>query len=300
MRVVRKERPPRLAPLPRDGPRVGSPGAGEISQRPAERGKPVCENRRQQLWRRQGGKPRSDDGGVSGDTGDKFLDLFPGKPSPRPVEHRLLPPLGEAERFQQADGDDILGGELSWRDPEKAEFRRQGAQQRHRLVYSSAVRPRNFLRLFRQGGEEVGGPGRESQMPEETVGSKRLLPVDLRQFSPRQPSLHVHLEKAVLGVDESLREVEIVVVRGGDVGNAVPVPRDFDGGQKAGYGKGAFPLRNARPEEGGTGREQKGERDEEAQSLSSKHPGGPVPLSHRFPNTRALTFPRTFSKTSPV
>src|SRR4030065_583943 len=91
---------------------------------------------------------------------------------------------------------------------------------------------------------------------------------------PAQPPLQVHREKAVLGVDEPLREGEVVVVRRGDVGDAVRVPGDLDGGRQAGDGKGAFPLRHARLGEGRTGGQPKRGGGEKAAAPPEERAGG--------------------------
>ena len=71
---------------------------------------------------------------------------------------------------------------------------------------------------------------------------------DLGKLAGGVAAQSVHLEEAVLGGDEALGDEEIVHAGGGDLGDAVGIALDGDGGGETGDGEGAVDLR-----EGGAG-----------------------------------------------
>jgi hypothetical protein len=140
----------------------------------------------------------------------------------------------------------------------------------------------------------------EPQVAEEPVRGKGGLAEDLREFPPREAPLHLHLEQAVLRVAEPLGEIQVVVVRRGDVRYAETVPDDFDGGDKARRGERPVPLRDACAEKGAAGRQQEQKYGEGVASRHRPAKGrGALPGGHRFGNARAFTRERIVSNTSP-
>ena len=55
----------------------------------------------------------------------------------------------------------------------------------------------------------------------------RHLPEQLGELASGEPARQVHLEKAILAVDESRRVSEVDAIRGRDSGNTEAIPLDF-------------------------------------------------------------------------
>ena len=145
---------------------------------------------------------------------EQLLVPVPGEP-PRQVDERRRPRSGVVGR--QARGHVEQGVLDGWRrhlrHPRRAPLTEPGVDR-----VRGVVPP---------GGELRPGAG-EADRPGEPVVGQRAVGEDLGETSARRAEQQVHLEQALTGGDEPLREPEIVERRGADVRHAPAVPEDLD------------------------------------------------------------------------
>jgi hypothetical protein len=151
---------------------------------------------------------------------------------------------GEVLEHDEADEEGVAGGPGGGLVAEEAELEGEmGALEVDGGVDAGGVALEEVELVGREGGEgAVGGGAEEEGALEAVVGEERGAE-DLGEGTGGVAAEGVHLPEAVLGGDEALSEKEVVERGGVDVGDAVGVALDGDGGGEAGDGDRAVELR---------------------------------------------------------
>ncbi len=176
---------------------------------------------------------------------------------------------GEVLEHDEADEDGVArrpGGGLV---AEEAELEREvGALEGDGGVDAGGVFFEEMELIGREGGEGAAGGDAELEGALEAVVEEEAGAENLGEGAGGVAAESVHLPEAILRGDEALGEDEVVERGGAEVGDAVGVALDGDGGPEAGDGEGAVELGErvahglAEPETGGEGADDGDEDDE--------------------------------------
>ncbi len=160
-------------------------------------------------------------------------------------QHRLGPQCcSEAVGHVAAHGQCVFRREGVGGDPQQIEFQRQRAGF---LVFVDAVEVGHQGLPGRAGTVHLLHPGlragTQTERAEQAVGVDQLGPEDLGQFAAGEPAHHLHLEQAVLRVQEAQGPVEVGFIRRPQVRHAALVPAYFHRGLQLAEHEGAMALR---------------------------------------------------------
>ncbi len=150
---------------------------------------------------------------------------------------------GEVLEHDEADEECIARSPWGGLVAEEAELEREvGALEGHGGVDAGGVVLEEVKLIGREGGDGAVGGGAELEGALEAVVGEERGAEDLGEGAGGVAAEGVHLPEAVLRGDEALGEEKVVERGGADVGDAVVVALDGDGGGEAGDGDGAVEL----------------------------------------------------------
>ena len=168
-----------------------------------------------------------------------------------PAQHLVAPIVAELPGHQPAPDQRVGRAPILRPIAQQGELRRQHARLVEEGVDPGAVSVGDRLQLRRQGPELRFRQVVEAERAHHGIGRHGRRADDLGQPPGAEPARQVHLQQAILGMDETEREIGVVLGGSADGDDAVAIAPDLDRAGQAGDLEGAADLRQrlAQPDE---------------------------------------------------